>query len=587
MKNATRRWAWVSLVVLAVAAAAAAQTGTAPGKAVKVYLMAGQSNMVGPGSVKYVQENHPELMAPRADVWCVDAGKISGPLKPGYGGREHNFGLELTMGHILGDAVDNPIVLFKSSTGGTTLHKNWRPPSAVKRAGGEVGPLYTRMMRRFHAMLANRDEAFPAFKGRPIELAGFVWFQGENDCCAKDENGKGYWLYYEENLKDLIKDVRRELGVPKLPVLIVQINDSCWDGKVLADGTLSKGGTFLRPVQAKVAEADPLATWIKTCDLNDGYHYDSASHIIIGRRAGEALLPFIRKTVPQNASDVLAARERFFAQFPRAETVDTTGLAKGLVGYWSFDEGEGATTADRSGNQFSGELVGQPTWTHGRLGKAVRLVAGQSIVFPKFREPVNAEKRIETLSVSYWLRTNRYGDGYVGRSAGDENYGQNRHNWFVNPWAVNGGWAVGCHDVDGNPYATATFDMSPNSIHARAGDKVAVGDGFEWHHIVMVYDGGRKTFEMYVDGNSVDKARSRTGLKGLAEENHIVPARRAKLTLGGHITLDGHHQVFDELAIWHRPITAAEARTLYNNGHGAEITLPERPATASKRKKGK
>ena len=140
--------ALVCAVMLAVGGSVPAAWAASPAGAVKVYLMAGQSNMVGPGSNKYVEQNHPELMKPRNDVWCIDA---------------------LTMGHVLGEAVDNPIVLFKTSTGGTTLHKHWRPPSAVKRAGGQVGPLYTRMIRRFHNMLANRDEAFPAFKGRPVE----------------------------------------------------------------------------------------------------------------------------------------------------------------------------------------------------------------------------------------------------------------------------------------------------------------------------------------------------------------------------------------------------------------------------------
>ena len=555
-------WAAVWGVVLAGGSARGAA-----GKPVKVYLMAGQSNMVGPGANKYVQEKHPELMKPRKDVWCINAGKVSGPLRPGYGYGEGSFGLELTMGHMLGDAVENPIVLFKTSTGGTTLHKDWRPPGAVKRAGGVVGPLYTRMMRRFHNAMAHRDEAFGPLKG-PIELAGFVWFQGENDCCAKDDSGKGYWEYYEENLKDLIRDVRRELGVSKLPVLIVQINDSCWDGLP------NRGGTVLRPIQKKVAEADPLATWIKTCDLNSGYHYDSASHITIGQRAGKALLPFIKKTVPQKPADVAAARKRFFAQFAKPGKPDTKPLAKGLVGYWRFDEGSGAKTADGSGNGIEGVLKGDPTWTHGRLGRAVRLTGSQSIEFPRFREPVNKDRRIENLSVAYWLRTNRYGDAYVGKSQGNPNYGQNRHNWYFNVWTNRSGWSIACHDNGGGAYAMACFDLTLNGIHGRGQQRQVAVDGFEWHHVVLVYDGGRKTFDMYINGATVDKNHisCRRSLKGIGDENHIVPSP-SKLTLGGRITVEGQYQVFDELAIWGRPLSAKDAKTLYNNGYGAAIAV--------------
>jgi len=569
--DGTRRAAWAGLLLLAAGGAAWGQSPANQARPVKVYLMAGQSNMVGPGSNKHVEENHPELMKPRQDVWCVSAGKVSGPLRPGYGYGEGSFGLELTMGQVLGDAVEDPIVLFKTSTGGTTLHKHWRPPSAVQRAGGEVGPLYTRMIRRFHNMLANREEAFGAFKGHPVELAGFVWFQGENDCCAKDESGKGYWEHYEPNLRDLIRDVRRDVGVPDLPVLIIQINDGCWDGLP------NRGGTVLRPIQQKVAESTPHATWIQTCDLDSGYHYDSPSHITIGRRAGEALLPFIRKAVPQKWQDVVAARERFFGQFPKPGTPDTSGLREGLLGYWRFEEGAGDRTADSSGHGTEGTLKGGPAWTTGRLGRAVRLSGPQSIEFPRFAEPLNADKRIESLSVAYWLRTNRYGDACVGKGEGDTNYAENRHNWYFNRWSNRAGWSIGCHDDGGGAYATATFDLTLNGIHGRGEQAVVVGDGFEWHHVALVYDGARKMLDLHVDGRPVDKTHIsvRRAMKGLGDENHIVPSRRAKLTLGGHITVEGQYQVFDELAVWGRPLTAAEVDALYNGGHGAEIAVGE------------
>jgi len=61
-------------------------------------------------------------------------------------------------------------------------------------------------------------------------------------------------------------------------------------------------------------------------------------------------------------------------------------------------------------------------------------------------------------------------------------------------------------------------------------------------------------------------------LKGLGEEDHIIPSR-AKLAIGGHITRQGQYQAFDELAIWSRPLTAREVKALYNNGYGAQIEL--------------
>lgn len=65
----------VSVMAVAGLSSAARAEGEPPaGLPVKVYLMAGQSNMVGHASARYIQENHTELTKPRPDVWCVGIG---------------------------------------------------------------------------------------------------------------------------------------------------------------------------------------------------------------------------------------------------------------------------------------------------------------------------------------------------------------------------------------------------------------------------------------------------------------------------------------------------------------------------------
>ncbi|MBE0654662.1 MAG: hypothetical protein IH594_12735, partial [Bacteroidales bacterium] len=74
--------------------------GTSAQKHHKVILMAGQSNMEGPGRTDYLKENNlTRLLAERDDVWCVYAGRVTGPLLPEYGFRRDNFGPELLFGH--------------------------------------------------------------------------------------------------------------------------------------------------------------------------------------------------------------------------------------------------------------------------------------------------------------------------------------------------------------------------------------------------------------------------------------------------------------------------------------------------------
>jgi hypothetical protein len=84
----------------------------------KIYLLAGQSNMVGYTSAEWVAENTPELAVPRDDVWCYWGGR-SDFLSPWTG---HDVGPELAFGHGVGDQVEQPVLLAKFAVGGTTLH---------------------------------------------------------------------------------------------------------------------------------------------------------------------------------------------------------------------------------------------------------------------------------------------------------------------------------------------------------------------------------------------------------------------------------------------------------------------------------
>ena len=50
-------------------------------------------------------------------------------------------------------------------------------------------------------------------KGKTLEVAGFVWFQGWNDQYGGQDE-------YESNMKHFIEDVRKDLKSPKLPFVI-------------------------------------------------------------------------------------------------------------------------------------------------------------------------------------------------------------------------------------------------------------------------------------------------------------------------------------------------------------------------------
>ena len=230
--------------VLAVAVGAAPCPAAGP---VKAFVLAGQSNMEGQAVVdldgKHYNEGRgtlAELMKDpaklpmlrhlrdaagawvvRDDVWVryqrEERPLLAGPLGVGYAvyGGTHHFGPELQFGHVIGEALSNQVLLIKTAWGGKSLYKDFRPPSS----GGTVGPCYTKMIAQVREAVANLKGDFPGHDGGGVEIAGFVWYHGWNDGCEP----KTAVPEYETNLVNLIRDVRRDFGAPRLPVVVGEL----------------------------------------------------------------------------------------------------------------------------------------------------------------------------------------------------------------------------------------------------------------------------------------------------------------------------------------------------------------------------
>ena len=241
----TRRIA-ILLGILGLAGLPRTQAADSP-KPVKVLILAGQSNMEGQAVVdldgknyndgkgtlkalfndparaklvKHLKTDKGEWVV-REDVWVRYQRKkqplLAGPLGIGFSvyGDKHHFGPELQFGHVVGDHFSNQVLLIKTAWGGKSLSKDFRPPSS----GGDVGPYYTKMLDEIRQSLASLKTDFPAYADRGYELAGFVWYHGWND----GVDPKKAVPEYEQNLVNLINDVRKDLKVPNLPVVVGEL----------------------------------------------------------------------------------------------------------------------------------------------------------------------------------------------------------------------------------------------------------------------------------------------------------------------------------------------------------------------------
>ena len=237
----------------------------------------------------------------RDDVWVhyqrEDQPLLAGPLGLGFAvyGDSHHFGPELQFGHVVGDHFKEPVLLIKTAWGGKSLYSDFRPPSS----GGKVGKYYTLMITQVREALANMTNEFPALKGRGYNLAGFVWWHGWNDFCDPVNAAPEY----EQNLENLIRDLRHDLKTPGMPVVIGELTGpwgaDCKDAAAL----------IIRKAQADAADKPEFRKNVKFVVTHDfvreptdspnpahGHHEfgNAETYFLVGNALGEGMLDLLK-----------------------------------------------------------------------------------------------------------------------------------------------------------------------------------------------------------------------------------------------------------------------------------------------------
>ena len=233
-------------------------------QSVKVFILAGQSNMQGQGEIEpsstvgtlsHFMENDPTAnefwyiqhdvneWVEQDDVWVrykqEDGSVLAENLTVGLGASQNQIGPELTFGHVIKEESDSRVLIVKTAWGGKSLAVDFRPPSS----GGETGFYYNQMLLDVNEAIENLEFDFPSFEaGGEVEIAGFCWFQGWND---GDE--LAFAQEYEQNLNNLISDLRVDLDSPELPFVVALTGHGGYD--------LEPEGTWLGNLQHHVLPA--------------------------------------------------------------------------------------------------------------------------------------------------------------------------------------------------------------------------------------------------------------------------------------------------------------------------------------------
>lgn len=279
----------------------------------------------------------------------------------------------------------------------------------------------------------------------------------------------------------------------------------------------------------------------------------------------------------ENTAYSLTASRQDEAASATASVVVTA--ARGLVGWWRFDEEEGTAVHDSSGLGANGTLLttsrtdpelasGSFEWgpSGGRFGGALFLdgVGGGDEVIdigygPRVEVPDSESfefSKGQSFTVAVWYKSDVVEDnqglvtkGYDTRRA-------------TNYWQLQ--TRVGSFAYDSRPTLAgdprARIDSSPGISH---------GDD-QWHHFVVVRDTVAAEFRLIVDGeHEVSYAFADHPLN---HGNWDVRGDDRGLMFGTHLNRFTHGW-FDDIGIWRRALGAEEIQTIFRHGIQALVEI--------------
>ncbi len=243
-------------------------------KPVQVYILMGQSNMLGMGHVTGDKDGALEnaVKAKKKYPYLVDdAGKWTERkdvrnvrVMVGKGGGMGVFnnewmtikgkiGPEIGIGHYVGNAVDAPVMILKSCIGNRSLGWDLLPPGSERfeaevadKQGNKVtkvfagykdspdswvkgtepqkitwyaGKQYDDDTANAKKVLAELDKYYPGAK--KYEIAGFFFWQGD-----KDRYNAAHADRYEKNLVQLIKQLRKDFDAPNAKFVVATLGQT-------------------------------------------------------------------------------------------------------------------------------------------------------------------------------------------------------------------------------------------------------------------------------------------------------------------------------------------------------------------------
>lgn len=315
-------------------------------KPVKVFIIMGQSNTLEMGKVAGADKDDTlegavkkdkmyPFMVDEAGAWTVrkDVRNV-GIMQKGDSGNVYRndwltvsgnkIGIEQGIGHKLGDAIEEPVMILKSSIGNRGLSWDLLPPGSeswefvdpkdnktyvyagYKQSparwekgttptpiGWYAGKQYDDDVANAKKVLSELGTYYPG--ATKYEVAGFIWWQGEKDC-----GDAGHSAQYEKNLINLIAALRKDFEAPNAKFVLGTLGEATKDstGNTLTvyqahmavDGETGKHPQFKGNVST--VYTNPLSMGGSG---NGHYGGNAKTYMNVGAAMGEAMAKLLKK----------------------------------------------------------------------------------------------------------------------------------------------------------------------------------------------------------------------------------------------------------------------------------------------------
>ena len=299
-------------------------------KPVQVFILMGQSNMLGFGSTSGLKTATEQGLYPYlvddAGEWNVrkDVRNVrvmcsgSGPWKTyfndwlsggnGSGSKAGKFGPEIGIGHYLGYALDEPVLIIKACIGNRALGWDLLPPSAegtgnkgvsyqgdkddpernpITDKGWYAGIQYDGDTKAAKDVLKKLGDYYPG--ATKYEVAGFFWWQGAAD------PAKGSVEHYETNLVHLIKDLRKDFNAPDAKFVCATMGHEKKGGKI-TDAQLAVDGESGKHPEFKGNVATFYSNPVSKGGSANGHYGGNAEiYMNVGDGMGRAMAELLQK----------------------------------------------------------------------------------------------------------------------------------------------------------------------------------------------------------------------------------------------------------------------------------------------------